>query len=55
MVLLSGELRSLLRPQLEPWRVAYDVIMGCGGRQVVYCAGYHQSLQCTGGGLTPSR
>src|ERR1700739_3386232 len=35
--------------QFDCKKAPYGVIMGCGGRQVVYCPGFHQSLQCTGG------
>src|SRR3984893_13921314 len=35
--------------QFDCQKAPYGVIMGCGGRQVVYCPGFHQSLQCAGG------
>src|ERR1700726_3634328 len=35
--------------QFDCQKAPYGVIMGCGGRQVVYCPGFHQCLQCAGG------
>ena len=57
---LVGQCRSdrhdpTLLAQFDCQKAPYGVIMGCGGRQVVYCPGFHQSLQCAGVRLIPTR